>query len=165
MDVARTVIRKGSHHVTLYARGNHSDASLHETQYAMLDGAKFEFNRNVVEINDNGPVFQQILYDEEGNAAGVSDEKEQVYADSVIISISQGPKSKLVNTTEGLKTTVEGIFASGDVVLGAKTVVEAVAYSKTVADAMDAYMKKKDMKEKNKKDEKRTGRPGIAVVK
>ena len=145
----------------------------------MLDGAKFEFNRNVVEINDNGPVFQQILYDEEGNAAGVSDEKEQVYADSVIISISQGPKSKLVNTTEGLKatrnglletdeqgeTTVEGIFASGDVVLGAKTVVEAVAYSKTVADAMDAYMKKKDMKEKNKKDEKRTGRPGIAVVK
>ena len=67
MDVARTVIRKGSHHVTLYARGNHSDASLHETQYAMLDGAKFEFNRNVVEINDNGPVFQQILYDEEGN--------------------------------------------------------------------------------------------------
>ena len=50
-------------------------------------------------------------------------------------------------------------------VLGAKTVVEAVAYSKTVADAMDAYMKKKDMKEKNKKDEKRTGRPGIAVVK
>ena len=132
-----------------------------------------------MEINDNGPVFQQILYDEEGNAAGVSDEKEQVYADSVIISISQGPKSKLVNTTEGLKatrnglletdeqgeTTVEGIFASGDVVLGAKTVVEAVAYSKTVADAMDAYMKKKDMKEKNKKDEKRTGRPGIAVVK
>ena len=60
---------------------------------------------------------------------------------------------------------MEGIFASGDVVLGAKTVVEAVAYSKTVADAMDAYMKKKDMKEKNKKDEKRTGRPGIAVVK
>ena len=167
MDVARTVIRKGSHHVTLYARGSHSDASLHETQYAMLDGAKFEFSRNIVEINDNGPVFQQILYDEEGNVTGYSGEKEQVYADSVIISISQGPKSKLVNTTEGLKatrngllqtdeqgeTTVEGIFASGDVVLGAKTVVEAVAYSKTVADAMDAYMKKKDMKEKNKKDE------------
>ena len=168
MDVARTVIRKGSHHVTLYARGSHSDASLHETQYAMLDGAKFEFSSNIVEINDNGPVFQQILYDEEGNVTGYSGEKEQVYADSVIISISQGPKSKLVNTTEGLKatrngllqtdeqgeTTVEGIFASGDVVLGAKTVVEAVAYSKTVADAMDAYMKEKAGKEKNEKDGK-----------
>ena len=168
MDVARTVIRKGSHHVTLYARGSHSDASLHETQYAMLDGAKFEFSSNIVEINDNGPVFQQILYDEEGNVTGYSGEKEQVYADSVIISISQGPKSKLVNTTEGLKatrngllqtdeqgeTTVEGIFASGDVVLGAKTVVEAVAYSKTVADAMDAYMKEKAGKEKNQKDGK-----------
>ena len=168
MDVARTVIRKGSHHVTLYARGSHSDASLHETQYAMLDGAKFEFSRNIVEINDNGPVFQQILYDEEGNVTGYSGEKEQVYADSVIISISQGPKSNLVNTTEGLKatrngllqtdeqgeTTVEGIFASGDVVLGAKTVVEAVAYSKTVADAMDAYMKEKAGKEKNEKDGK-----------
>ena len=140
---------------------------------------KFELNWNVVEFNDHGPEFQQILYDEEGNVTGYSGEKEQVYADSVIISISQGPKSKLVYTTEGLKatrnglletdeqgeTTVEGSLASGDVVLGAKTVVEAVAYTKTVAEAMDAYMKIKDMKEKNKKDEKRTGRPGIAVVK
>lgn len=157
MDVARTVIRKGSHNVTLYARGSHSDASLHETQYAMLDGAKFEFNKSIVEINDEGPVFRDTLYDEEGNVTGYSEETEQVHADSTIISISQGPKSKLVNTTEGLKatkngllqtsengeTTVEGIFASGDVVLGAKTVVEAVAYSKTVVDAMDAYMQHK----------------------
>lgn len=158
MDVARTAIRKGSHDVTLYARGNHSDASSHETQYAILDGAKFEYNKSIVEINDDGPVFCQTILDEEGNAAGHGEEREQVYADSVIVSISQGPKSKLVNTTEGLKatkngllqtsdsgeTTVEGIFASGDVVLGAKTVVEAVAYSKQVADAMDEYMKRKD---------------------
>lgn len=157
MDVARTVIRKGSRHVTLYARGRHSDASLHETQYAMLDGAGFEFGRSIVEINDDGPVFRRVDYDEEGTVTGYSEELEQVYADSVIISISQGPKSKLVNTTDGLKatpngllqtsengeTTVEGIFASGDVVLGAKTVVEAVAYSKTVVDAMDEYMRNK----------------------
>ncbi|WP_347296573.1 FAD-dependent oxidoreductase, partial [Enterocloster bolteae] len=98
-----------------------------------------------------------VLYDEEGNITGYSEDMQQVHADSVIISISQGPKSKLVNTTDGLKatrngllqtsengaTTVEGIFASGDVVLGAKTVVEAVAYSKVVADAMDEYMKDK----------------------
>lgn len=154
MDVARTVIRHGSRDVTLYARGTRSDASLHETQYAMLDGAKFEFGKSIVEINDDGPVFRDIHYDGEGNITGYAEDTEQVWADSVIISISQGPKSKLVNTTEGLKatqnglletdesgeTTVEGIFASGDVVLGAKTVVEAVAYSKVVADAMDRYM-------------------------
>ena len=45
---------------------------------------------------------------------------------------------------ENGETTVDGIFASGDVVLGAKTVVEAVAYSKIVADAMDRYMQSKD---------------------
>ena len=38
---------------------------------------------------------------------------------------------------------MEGVFAAGDVVLGARTVVEAVAYSKIVAEAMDEYMKKK----------------------
>lgn len=44
-------------------------------------------------------------------------------------------------TDEKGQTTIPGIFASGDVVLGARTVVEAVAYSKIVAEAMDAYMK------------------------
>lgn len=156
MDVARTALRKGARNVTLYARGLTSNASQHETTYAKLDGARLEFAKHIVEITDDGPVFQDILYDEEGNKTGLSQEKEQVYADSTIISISQGPKSKLVNTTEGLKatengllmtnqfgeTTHPGIFAAGDVVLGAKTVVEATAYSKIVAEAMDEYMKK-----------------------
>ena len=157
MDVARTILRHGTRDVTLYARGLVSNASEHETAYAKLDGARFEFGKQILEITDEGPVFQNILYDEDGNAVGVSEEKEQIYANATIISISQGPKSKLVNTTEGLKasqngllmtddkgeTTCEGIFASGDVVLGAKTVVEATAYSKKVAEAMDNYMKNK----------------------
>lgn len=158
MDVARTAIRRGSNDVTMYARGLKSEASGHEKAYAKLDGAKFEFGKAIVEINDDGPVFQTVSFDEEGNKTGISGECEQVYADSVIISISQGPKNKLVNTTEGLKasekgllvtnqygeTTHPGIFAAGDVVLGAKTVVEATAYSKTVADAMDRYMRGED---------------------
>ena len=59
-----------------------------------------------------------------------------------------------MNTTEGLKanergliatdetghTSLPGVFASGDVVKGARTVVEAVKYSKIVAEAMDEYM-------------------------
>ena len=155
MDVARTVIRHGAREVTLYARGLVSNASEHETAYARLDGAAFEFGKQIVEITDDGPVFETILYDAEGRQTRVEETTEQVYADSTIISISQGPKSKLVNTTEGLKaskngllmtdergqTTIPGIFASGDVVLGARTVVEAAAYSRVVAEAMDEYMK------------------------
>ena len=158
MDVARTVIRHGARKVTLYARGLSSNASEHETAYAKLDGADFQFGKQIIEITDDGPVFETIRYDEEGKQIGVDEEREQVFADSTIISISQGPKSKLVNTTKGLlasqngllmtdekgQTTIPGIFASGDVVLGARTVVEAVAYSKTVALAMDEYMKSKE---------------------
>ncbi len=155
MDVARTAIRHGARKVTLYARGLHSNASDHETNYAKIDGAEFQFAKQIIEITDDGPVFENLIYDDEENHTGSEDEMEQVHADSTIISISQGPKSKLVNTTEGLKagssgllvtdesgqTTIPGVFASGDVVLGARTVVEAVAYSKKVADAMDNYMK------------------------
>ena len=155
MDVARTAIRHGARKVTLYARGLHSNASDHETNYAKIDGADFQFGKQIIEINDDGPVFENLIYDNEENHIGNEEELEQVHADSTIISISQGPKSKLVNTTEGLKagsngllvtdergqTTIPGIFASGDVVLGARTVVEAVAYSKKVAEAMDEYMK------------------------
>ena len=155
MDVARTALRKGAGNVTLYARGLTGNASQHEFTYAQLDGAHMEFEKQIVEINDDGPVFRNVLHDEAGNQIGISEDQIQVHADSVIISISQGPKSKLVNTTEGLKasesgllmtnhfgeTTHPGIFAAGDVVLGAKTVVEATAYSKIVADAMDSYMR------------------------
>ncbi|MGL6218798.1 MAG: FAD-dependent oxidoreductase, partial [Lacrimispora sphenoides] len=158
MDVARTVIRHGARKVTLYARGLSSNASDHETAYAKLDGAAFQFGKQIIEITDEGPVFENVRYDMEGNQIGIDEEREQVLADSTIISISQGPKSKLVNTTKGLlasqngllmtdekgQTTIPGIFASGDVVLGARTVVEAVAYSKVVALAMDEYMRSKE---------------------
>jgi glutamate synthase (NADPH/NADH) small chain len=158
MDVARTVIRHGARKVTLYARGLHSNASDHETAYAKIDGANFQYGKQIYEITDDGPVFETILYDEEGKQIGMEEEREQVYTDSTIISISQGPKSKLISTTEGLKasengllmtdeegrTTIPGVFASGDVVMGARTVVEAVAYSKKVAQAMDEYMRSKD---------------------
>ena len=154
MDVARTALRKGARNVTLYARGLKSQASAEEIAYAKVDGAVLSFGMQPVEITDDGPVFQKVLFDEEGNRTGVDETPIQVHADSTIVSVSQGPKDKLVNTTEGLKasangllvtnqfgeTTHPGIFAAGDVVLGAKTVVEATAYAKAVADAMDQYM-------------------------
>ena len=76
-------------------------------------------------------------------------------ADSILIAVSQVPQDKLVNRDKELKlnergnlatnekgeTTMPGVFASGDVVTGAKTVVHAVRYSKEIAEDMDRYMK------------------------
>ena len=73
----------------------------------------------------------------------------------VIVSVSQGSENSLVKTTTGIETnqrglltvnedgstTREGVFAGGDAVMGARTVVEAVAIAKKVAESMDAYMK------------------------
>lgn len=158
MDVARTALRKGARSVTLYARGLKSQASAEEIAYAKVDGGVLSFGMQPIEIKDEGPVFQKVLFDEEGNRVGAEETPIQIHADSTIVSVSQGPKDKLVSTTEGLKasengllvtnqfgeTTHPGIFAAGDVVLGAKTVVEATAYAKVVADAMDRYMQQNE---------------------
>lgn len=155
VDVARTCLRKGARNVTLYARGTEIKATEEEVAYAKLDGAEFKFCRQIVEINDEGPVFKLVLLDDEGNNIGYADELEQEQADTTIIAISQSPKDKLLHTTKGLKgsekgllitddtgkTTCERVYASGDVVLGARTVVEAVEFSKKVAQAMDIDMK------------------------
>ena len=77
-----------------------------------------------------------------------------VPCDSVVIAVSQVPKHRLVEHNSGLKlnergtlatdaegeTTMPGVFASGDVVTGAKTVVDAVHVSKMIAEEMDQYM-------------------------
>ncbi len=154
MDVARTALRHGARKVTLYARGSRISASSSEVDYARLDGADFQFGMQIVEITEKGPVFQKNILDENGQVVG-TDGTEQVEADSVIISISQVPRKKLVRTTAGLEagdrgclvvdengmTTRPGVFAAGDVVTGAKTVVHAVEGAKRAADAMEAYMR------------------------
>ncbi|MGL6200182.1 MAG: NAD(P)-dependent oxidoreductase [Lachnospiraceae bacterium] len=154
MDVARTALRQGVQQITLYGRTDKPAANEHEVAYAKLDGAEFEFDMEIQEVLPEGPVFKKILRDEEGNVTGLSKESMLKKVNSVIVSISQGPKNKLVTTTKGLEaaesgllvtdeeghTTSPGIFAAGDVVHGAKTVVEAVAYSKRVALAMHQYI-------------------------
>lgn len=156
MDVARTVIRKGAGNVTVYSRTLIPSASPREVEYAKIDGVEFEYGVAPVEIKEDGVVFRFIKVDENENVIWEDENTFFRKADSVIISVSQGPRNRIVSTTSGIevserglvvtdqsgKTTKAGIFASGDVVLGAKTVVEAVKYSKTVADAMDAHMRK-----------------------
>ena len=150
IDVARTVVRQGSRNVTLYARRQRIAASQRELDYAAVDGIDIQQGMAIKEFTPEG------TFDDEGNCIH-EDEPVLMKADSTIIAISQGPKDKIVNTAHDLKinekglividengkTSIEGVFASGDVVAGSKNVVLAVAYSKKVADAMDEYLKLK----------------------
>ena len=154
MDVARTALRNGARQVTLYARGTKIAASSHEVSYARLDGAEFVFGKEIQRITEKGPVFANSILDENNNVIGCEKEEEQIEADSTIISISQGPRRKLIRTTVGLEgsdkgllivdengmTTKEGVFAAGDVVHGSKTVVHAVQGAKMAAEGMIRYM-------------------------
>ena len=162
MDVCRTAIRKGVRRVQCFSITKKVAASKHEFDYAALEGVEFLYNKRPVEIVDEGVWFEDVEEAEDGTLTPVPDSRTLYPADSTIISISQGPKSRLVNTTEGLKanergllvadeygrTTRPGIFASGDVTSGARTVVEAVEHSKQVAEAMDAYMQGREIEER-----------------
>ncbi len=156
IDVARTALRNGSRHVTLYARSRSVTASSSEVAYAELDGAAFVFGMQILKITPEGPLFSKAIFDENDAIVGYEEEPVQVYADSTVISISQTPRGKLVRTTDGLTadergtlivdddcmTTRPGVFAAGDVVTGAKTVVHAVDGAKRAADAMVRYMER-----------------------
>ncbi|NLO84767.1 MAG: NAD(P)-dependent oxidoreductase [Clostridiales bacterium] len=153
MDVARTAMRKGVRELTCYSRTDEIAASPHEAEYAALEGVRFEYNQMPLEITDDGVIFKSTEQ-VDGKTVATEGSEELIEADSVIICISQGPKNRIVSTTTGISTndrglvvvddyghtTREGIFASGDVVKGARTVVEAVAHSKQVAQAMHEYM-------------------------
>lgn len=162
MDVARTALRRGSKEVTVMARRGLENitAEKSEVEYAKIDGVKFEFYKAPVEITDDGVIFAETKIVEEGSRGRVVmlESTEKLFeADSVIIASGQGPRDNIVSTTTGIEvnkeglvatdelghTTRDGVFASGDVVTGAKTVVEAVRVSKIVADKIDEYVTSK----------------------
>jgi glutamate synthase (NADPH/NADH) small chain len=145
MDVARTAIRHGAKEVVVYVRGEEVSASKAEFEYAKVDGVRFEYKKQIVRIEDEGPVFKDLENDTEY----------LIPADSIMIAISQVPQDRIVTHDKELKltdkgnlatdakgeTSLPGVFASGDVVTGAKTVVAAVAVSKQIAEDMDIYMR------------------------
>ena len=158
MDVARTALRHGAKEVTLYARGKRISASSQEVSYTKLEGADFVFGKAIESINEAGPMFKTSIFDENNKVIGYEEKLDQVEADSVIICVSQAPKNKLVLTTDQLKTTEkgllltdencmtthEGVFAAGDVVQGANTVVHAVEEAKRAAEGMIRYMEREE---------------------
>lgn len=150
MDVARTAIRKGAKQVIVVYRKGEDDipAEKHEVDCAKIDGVKFDFYKEPQEITFDGLVYK---------STDGSDEIGLIQADTIFVSISQKPRGVLAQhnqdinvdrwgffqTDENGMTSRPGVFASGDAVTGARTVVEAVAFSKKVAVAIEEYIQNK----------------------
>ncbi len=165
MDVARTALRNGSRDVTImYRKGAASvDAEPVELEYAKLDGVKFNYYCSPLEITEEGVIYQKTSVtglNDDGKeiVEFIEDSQELFPCDSVILAIGQKPRRNIVNNTKDIdinsrgllvtdeygRTTKEGVFASGDVVTGAKTVVEAVRVSKVVAQAIEEYIESQE---------------------
>ncbi|ABW17634.1 FAD-dependent pyridine nucleotide-disulphide oxidoreductase [Alkaliphilus oremlandii OhILAs] len=162
MDVARTAVRKGAKEVTImYRKGiEEMTATKHEIEYTKIDGVRFELYKAPLEITAEGVIYTETekIEDEKGvRFATIKGSEKLFQCDSVMIAISQGPRANIISTTTGIEvnsqglaivdengmTTREGVFAAGDVVTGAKTVVNAVKYSKHIADAIGNYVDKR----------------------
>ncbi|BEP30019.1 NAD(P)-dependent oxidoreductase [Helicovermis profundi] len=159
MDVARTAIRTGSRDVAVLYRKGEDDipASKYEVDYAKIDGVNFEFYKKPIEFTKDGVLYKNIIKKEiDGKITYIEEDEIKLYeCDSIIVSVSQAPRSNIVSNSGGIdtnkygfvttdncgRTTRKGIFASGDVVTGARTVVEAVKYSKDVANEIDKFIK------------------------
>ncbi|MBQ3257265.1 MAG: FAD-dependent oxidoreductase [Oscillospiraceae bacterium] len=126
MDVCRTALRKGTEKVICVSRRQKITASHHEFSYAQLEGVEFVYNKMPVEIVDEGVILRDLVEDENGKLTEIEGSDTLWTADSIMISVSQGPLNLIVSNTPGLDTTPRGLLA--------------VAFSKRVAEAMDEYI-------------------------
>ncbi len=163
MDAARTILRKTSAKVDIiFFRGKEEVTALkEELMLAEVDGAKMNYYLNTKQIEEDGiivePVIKQEL--EDGTVQYINDSEHpyKINCSSVIIAIGQGAQTNIVKNTKQIDTnkrglieasesgatTRPGVYAAGDVVSGARTVVEAVAATKKVAAEIDTYIKNK----------------------
>jgi glutamate synthase (NADPH/NADH) small chain len=150
MDVARTAIRNGGNDVSIMYRKGEEDmpAEKIEIDHAKIDGVKFKLHRLPLELTEKG--IRYMTTDQEINRENFEE------ADSILVAISQTARDLIVKNNTGLSlgengllqsdengvTARRGVFASGDVVTGARTVVEAVAFSKRVAVSIEEFISK-----------------------
>jgi len=162
MDAARTAKRKGAKKVyVMYRKGiENMPATKAEINGAIEDGVEFELFKSPVEFTDEGIKYMETenSIDENGKIITINkDVEEKLFeTDSIIIAVSQSPKNNIVNNTKGIETnkwglivtddrgntTRKGVFATGDVVTGARTVVQATAHAKIVAEEIERYLNK-----------------------
>lgn len=154
MDCARTAIRHGARYVSCVNLTDTLTASQYESSYAKLEGVEFIYNKCTLEIREDGVILADSQVGEDGKITPVPGTEKLYPCTGVIVAVSQGAESNLIATTKDIDTsksgllTVDadghtsrpGVFAAGDAASGARTVVEAVANSKRVAEAMHEYM-------------------------
>ena len=166
MDAARCAKRLGADVTIVYRRTKEElPARAEEVEHAEEEGIKFAFLNNPVEvIGENGWVksvkCQQMELsepDESGRRRPVAVEGafNEIECDCMIMSIGTSPNPLIKSTTEGLDTqkwggiiadeetgltSREGVYAGGDAVTGAATVILAMGAGKAAAKAMDEYM-------------------------
>ncbi|MGM9969093.1 MAG: NADPH-dependent glutamate synthase [Anaeroplasma sp.] len=171
MDAARCALRLGAEHVYIvYRRGlEELPARKEEVEHAMEEGIIFKVLSNPTEIlgDETGTVRAMKCVEMtlgEPDASGrrrpvVKPNSEfELDVDCVIMSLGTSPNPLIKSTTHGLATeawggiivddsaatSVEGVYAGGDAVTGAATVILAMGAGKTAAEGIDQYIKSKN---------------------
>ena len=169
MDAARCAMRLGAEHVyVVYRRGEaEMPARLEEQHHAKEEGIEFKTLCNPLKIvgDENGRVCgMECIRMELGepDASGrrrpiaIEGSEFMLDVDTVIMSLGTSPNPLIRSTTPGLDTnrkgclivdenemtTREGVFAGGDAVTGAATVILAMGAGKKGAEAIDAFLNK-----------------------
>ena len=170
MDAARTALRLGAEVHVIYRRSEAElPARAEEVHHAKEEGVIFDLLTNPVEIltdeNDwvTGMVVRKMELGEP-DASGrrrpveVEGSDYTIDVDTVIMSLGTSPNPLISSTTEGLetnkwkciiadenngKTTKEGVYAGGDAVTGAATVILAMGAGKAAAKGIDEYLSTK----------------------
>ena len=170
MDAARSAMRLGAEHVYIIYRRSEAElpARAEEVHHAKEEGIEFLLLNNPTKIlgDENGNVraIECIKMElGEPDASGrrrpvaIEGSNYEVPVDTVIMSIGTSPNPLIRSTTEGLEankwgclvaddkaaTTKEGVYAGGDAVTGAATVILAMGAGKTAAESMHEYLQEK----------------------
>ncbi|MGD8415045.1 MAG: NAD(P)-binding protein, partial [Candidatus Latescibacterota bacterium] len=173
MDVARSALRLGAEVTVVYRRTRDEMPAIEdEVEEAMKEGVKFKFLATPVEVTEKNGRLSRIRCqemelgepDESGRRRPVPKENAffEVETSSLLVAIGEQPDSetfeKLVEIEWGLivadeygKTSNKKIFAGGDIVSGASTVVNAVARGRGAAELIEAQLTGTDFNPKTMK--------------
>lgn len=168
MDAARCAMRLGAEHVYVIYRRSEAEmpARREEVHHAKEEGIEFVYLTNPTEIigDENGHVsgikcikmaLGEAGADGRRSVTAIPDSEYVIPIDACIMSIGTSPNPLIRSTTPGLDTnrkgclivnedmltTKEGVYAGGDAVTGAATVILAMGAGKTAAKAIDEYIK------------------------
>ncbi len=169
MDAARTALRLGAEVHIVYRRTEAElPARREEVHHAAQEGIIFDMLTNPVEVIGDEKGWVKALKcirmelgepDESGRRSPVPipGSEFEIPTETVIMALGTSPNPLISRTTQGLETnrrgclvaseegatTRPGVFAGGDAVTGAATVILAMGAGRTAAKAIDAYLKQK----------------------